>query len=408
MEKQLSFLFMMMTIYVVPVSSILHPNDFLALQSIRKSLADLPGSTFFSDWDFTADPCAFSGVLCSPQSTPSTPRRVISLSLGDPRASSPGLSGRLSPLPLPPPLPPLLSVVPGRLVGPLPLPLLPPPPPLPRRLPQLPLRPHPPQIGQIPTLQTLDLSFNQFTGPIPQSIQTLSQLSNLILSHNHLSGSIPNLSNSKTLLRINLQHNNLSGSLTRFTLPSALQHLSLSSNRITGSLDRVLDRLDRISYLDLSMNRFTGTVPSCVFGFKADTLLLQRNGFSGPVRPVRPVEAQTVDLSFNALTGQVSEMFSTVENLYLNNNGFEGEVPGALVDRVLTGEIKLLYLQHNYLTGIQIDPTAAIPESSSMCLMYNCMVPPVETPCPRRAGKQKVRPWKQCNEGRRRKGKKGK
>ncbi|KAK9086613.1 hypothetical protein Syun_029007 [Stephania yunnanensis] len=351
-------------------------------------------------------------VLRRPLHRPNRPLNTPPRDLTQPRRPPRLLPGPLRP-PLPLPLPPPLTPLPLRRPRPPrrpppPLPLLPPPPPLPRRLPQLPLRPNPPQIGRLRNLQTLDLSFNQLAGRIPQSIQTLTQLTNLILSHNHLSGSIPNLSNSKTLIRLDLQHNNLSGSLTRFTLPSSLQHLSLSSNRIAGSLDRVLDRLDRISYLDLSMNRFTGTVPSCVFAFPVATLLLQRNGFSGPVRPVRAVEAQTVDLSFNALTGQVSEMFSTVENLYLNNNGFEGEVPRGLVDRVLTGEIKLLYLQHNYLTGIEMDPTAAIPESSSMCLMYNCMVPPVETPCPRRAGKQKVRPWKQCNERRRRKGKKRK
>ena len=69
--------------------TILDPVDFLALQSIRKSLDDLPGSSFTS-WDFTADPYGFDDVFCSED-------RVVVLALGDPRVGSPGLTGRINP-----------------------------------------------------------------------------------------------------------------------------------------------------------------------------------------------------------------------------------------------------------------------------------------------------------------------
>ena len=45
-------------------AGILDPNDFLALQSVRRSLDDMPGSAFFDSWDFKADPCRFPGVFC--------------------------------------------------------------------------------------------------------------------------------------------------------------------------------------------------------------------------------------------------------------------------------------------------------------------------------------------------------
>ena len=44
---------------VVAVQGILDPTDFLALQAVRRSLDDMPGSAFFDGWDFTADPCGF-------------------------------------------------------------------------------------------------------------------------------------------------------------------------------------------------------------------------------------------------------------------------------------------------------------------------------------------------------------
>ena len=75
---------------LICVYAILDPVDFLALQSIRKSLNDMPGSNFFASWDITSDPYNFAGVYCDSD-------RVIALNLGDPRADSPSLTGKLDP-----------------------------------------------------------------------------------------------------------------------------------------------------------------------------------------------------------------------------------------------------------------------------------------------------------------------
>ncbi|KAE8660635.1 Transducin family protein / WD-40 repeat family protein isoform 1 [Hibiscus syriacus] len=371
--------------------AILDPLDFLALQSIRKSLRDLPGSNFFASWDFTSDPCNFAGVYCDSD-------KVIALNLGDPRAGSPGLTGRidasigkLSALAE-------LSIVPGRIYGSLPQSI--------SQLKELRFVAFsrnfisgdiPATLGQLRSLKTLDLSYNQLTGEIPRSIGTLPELTNVILCHNHLSGSVPPFL-SQVLSRLDLKHNALTGSLAPDSLPPSLQSLSLSWNQLTGPVDKVLSRLDQLSYLDLSLNQFTGAIPGRLFSFPITNLQLQRNLFSGSVQPADQVTISTIDLSHNRLSGQISPMFSTVQNLYLNNNRFTGQIPASIVDQLLAGDIQILYLQHNYLTGIEINPTADIPVSSSMCLQYNCMVPPVQTPCPLNAGNGKTRPTVQCNE----------
>lgn len=375
------------------VHAILDPIDFLALQSVRKSLDDMPGSNFFASWDFTSDPCNFAGVYCDSD-------KVIALNLGDPRAGSPGLIGRIDPAIGKLSALAEFSVVPGRIIGPLP-----------QSISQLKdLRflavsrnflsgGIPATLGQLRNLRTLDLSYNQLTGEIPRSVGTLAGLSNVILCHNRLSGSVPPFL-SQSLTRLDLKHNGLSGSLAPSSLPSSLQYLSLSWNRLNGPVDRFLNGLDQLNYLDLSMNKFTGGIPGRIFTFPLTNLQLQRNLFSGPVQPVDQVTVTTVDLSYNRLSGQISPMFSTVQNLYLNNNRFTGQVPGSFVDRLLAATIQILYLQHNYLTGIAINPAAEIPLSSSLCLQYNCMVPPVQASCPLKAGKQKTRPSAQCNEWR--------
>lgn len=377
--------------YSLLASAILDPMDFLALQSIRKSLEDMPGSNYFASWDFTSDPCNFAGVYCEGE-------KVIALNLGDPRAGSPGLSGRLDPA-----IGKLsglaeFTVVPGRIMGALPpsLSQL-------KNLRFLAVSRNfisgeiPATLGQLRELRTLDLSYNQITGSIPWSVGSLPALSNVILGHNRLSGPVPPFV-SQSLTRLDLKHNQLSGSLSPTSLPPSLQYLSLSWNQLTGPVDRLLSRLNRLNYLDLSLNRFAGPIPGALFTFPISNLQLQRNSFTGPVQPVNEVAIPTVDLSYNRLSGEVSPLFATVQNLYLNNNRFTGQVPGNFVDRLMDARIQILYLQHNFLTGMQINPTTEIPVSSSLCLQYNCMVPPVQTPCPFKAGKQKTRPTAQCIE----------
>ncbi|KAJ4878786.1 Leucine-rich repeat (LRR) family protein [Raphanus sativus] len=373
--------------------AILNPVDFLALQAIRKSLHDLPGSNYFRSWDFTSDPCSFAGVYCDGD-------KVVSLNLGDPRAGSPGLSGRINPAIGKLSALTELSIVPGRIMGALPATI--------SQLKDLRFLAIsrnfisgeiPASLGEVRRLRTLDLSYNQLTGTISPAIGSLPELSNLILCHNHLTGSIPPFL-SHTLTRIDLKRNSLTGSLSPASFPPSLQYLSLAWNQLTGPVDRVLLRLNQINYLDLSLNRLTGTIPGRIFAFPITSLQLQRNFFYGYIQPASQVTIPTVDLSYNRFSGWISPLLSSVQNLYLNSNRFTGEVPTSFVERLLSASIHTLYLQHNFLTGIQISPAAEIPASSSLCLQYNCMVLPLQTPCPLKAGSQKARPITQCNQWR--------
>jgi hypothetical protein len=67
---------------VVAAEGILDPTDFLALQAVRRSLYDMPGSAFFNGWDFTADPCGFPGTNSCRGCTAGN--KVSALALGGP------------------------------------------------------------------------------------------------------------------------------------------------------------------------------------------------------------------------------------------------------------------------------------------------------------------------------------
>ncbi|KAL3639382.1 hypothetical protein CASFOL_017289 [Castilleja foliolosa] len=140
LRKMFAYGLILSSQYLIIAHSMLDPIDFLALQPIRKSLSDLPGSNYFASWDFTSDPCNFPGVYCDQD-------KVIALNLGDPRAGAPALScwlgptiGKLSALAE-------LTIVPGRVIGPLPN-----------------------TLSQLKYLRFLDISHNIISGNIPTSL----------------------------------------------------------------------------------------------------------------------------------------------------------------------------------------------------------------------------------------------
>ncbi|KAF2298238.1 hypothetical protein GH714_020779 [Hevea brasiliensis] len=371
--------------------------DLTALAAIKDSLTGIPGSNFFSTWDFASqDPCStFSGITCSLN-------RVTSLTLGTGLSDSPGLAGSLSPSlsnlteltqlvlypglvtgPIPPQLGGLrslrvISLTNNRLTGPIPS-----------------------SLSSLPNLHTLDLSYNQLTGSIPPGLFTgLSELKVVIMAWNSLSGELPRRM-STPLLHLDLKSNRLGGILP-LEMPSSLHYLSVSRNNMWGPLNG-LGSLSELVYLDLSMNQFNGPIPSSVFRPSLASLLLQRNNLSGgvPSRLVDPSssygEGSIVDLSHNLLSGELSPVLAGVESLFLNNNYWVGRVPMEYVDSFYRGRTKTLYLQHNYISEFPLEPGLALPDTASLCLSYNCMVPPVRlTACPASAGVQLPRPEAQC------------
>ncbi|XWS36787.1 hypothetical protein CRYUN_Cryun20dG0115900 [Craigia yunnanensis] len=373
--------------------------DLAALSAIKDSLTDIPGSRFFSTWDFTApDPCSsFTGVTCSFNN------RVTILSLGTGLSDSPGLAGSLSPVlsnlteltqlvlfpglvtgPIPTQLGQLtslrvISLTNNRLTGSIPI-----------------------SFSTLPYLHTLDLSSNQLTGSIPTGLTKLPSLKVLILSSNELTGELPRRVSAQ-LLHLDLKNNKISGPLPR--LPLTLRYLSVSMNSMWGPLNG-LESLSELVYLDVSMNKFSGAIPtSLFFNPTLSSLFLQRNNLSGglPSTKMDPTiqsygEGSIVDLSHNFITGEITPLLAGVETLFLNNNHLIGSVPEEYIKSVYSGTTKTLYLQHNYLSGFPLPQGLALPDTVSLCLSYNCMVPPFGIlACPSSAGTQPSRPESQCS-----------
>jgi hypothetical protein len=94
--------------------------------------------------------------------------------------------------------------------------------------------------SEAPTVLYIDLSYNSFTGSIPEQIGDLTSLQVLDLAHNNLSGWIP----------------------SNISQCSKLMAMDLSSNSVTGRIPQELTNLTALSSLNLSNNKLYGPIPT--------------------------------------------------------------------------------------------------------------------------------------------------
>ncbi|KAJ0038565.1 hypothetical protein Pint_23501 [Pistacia integerrima] len=148
--------------------------------------------------------------------------------------------------------------------------------------------------GQIPlnigamckSLRFLDVSQNQISGIVPQSLGNLRSLVLLDLSENKLQGQVP-------------------ASLHRLKY---LKHLSLAGNNLTGGIPSSIGRLRSLELLKLSSNSLSGEIPKGLVNLRSLTaLLLNNNKLSGqiPSGLAHVTSLLTFNASFNNLSGSV-------------------------------------------------------------------------------------------------------
>ncbi|KAK2457975.1 receptor protein EIX2 [Trifolium repens] len=285
--------------------------------------------------------------------------------------------------------------------------------------------------NNLTSLKFVDLSNNKLSGKIPFSMGALSSMEALILRNNSLSGplssSLKNCSDKLALL--DLGENMFDGPLPSWIGGSLHQLviLSLRSNNFNGSIPSNLCHLRKLHVLDMSVNRLSEGIPTCLNYFtsmaedtgistsstnhwytvngsndslsvgydyeislmwkgvdqsfkKADMLLktidLSSNHLTGKI----PTEMEyligliSLNLSRNNLSGEIISNignFQFLEFLDLSNNHLSGKIPSSLshIDR-----LTMLDLSNNELYGkipigtqLQTFDTSSFEGNSDLC-----------------------------------------
>ncbi|KAI4295406.1 hypothetical protein L6164_035455 [Bauhinia variegata] len=198
-------------------------------------------------------------------------------------------------------------------------------------------------------LRYLHLGDNNFTGKIPYSMGSLSEILMLYLGNNNFFGDIPlSLKNCTSLVFLNLERNKLSGSIPYWVGGQRTQDMQLRSNEFSGSIPLEICQLHSLIILDLADNRLSGPIPKCLENITAmsdanfvPTLLtmgeydlgyrfrlLVKGRESEYVKNLKYI--RLVDLSDNKFSGTIPrELFSLslVQSLNLSNNHLIGKIP---------------------------------------------------------------------------------
>lgn len=109
-------------------------------------------------------------------------------------------------------------------------------------------------------MELLNLGYNGFSGPIPNTMNNLETMSAIVLNNNKFSGPIPDLSHLFRLRQLNLASNQLTGTVGPWLKElSALSILNLDNNPgISGALPTLPNSIMRFQ---ASNTGFTGTIP---------------------------------------------------------------------------------------------------------------------------------------------------
>nr|XP_027125665.1 receptor-like protein EIX2 [Coffea arabica] len=241
----------------------------------------------------------------------------------------------------------------------------------------------PNSLGFLKNLRSLRLRNNSFTGSIPDTIGNLSSLEQLYLSFNQMSGAIPeSLGKLVSLVYLDLHENSWEGVITEAHLinmsrlteisigklsenisvvfnispdwipPFKLKFVQIQSCQLGPKFPTWLKNQDQLKNLIINFARISDSIPEWFLrlGLHLDELDLAYNNLSGmPPNSLQFNLGSNVDLSSNSFKGPLPLWSSNLTTLYLRNNSFSGPIPRdiGMVLPLLTD----LDISRNSLTG---------------------------------------------------------
>ncbi|XP_071913946.1 receptor-like protein EIX2 [Coffea arabica] len=204
---------------------------------------------------------------------------------------------------------------------------------------------------------SIDISSNNISGIVPDWFWNISmKVEYMNLSSNNLGGKLPDFSSKLNLSVLDMSNNSFFGPLPHFSL--SMMSLILAENMITGTISPICESLvvnNSLSYLDLSLNALSGSIPDCwTQGNNLVVLNLAYNNLSGmiPNSAGHLVHLKALILGKNALSGELPASLKYLTNLYvmdLGLNFLSGKIPEWIGENM--GNLMILQLSYNEFDG---------------------------------------------------------
>ena len=197
---------------------------------------------------------------------------------------------------------------------------------------------------QMPTSQSPYIPVpgtHNLQGPLPPDLSFSTSLQRLELYGNTFSGKLTCLGNLSTLISVDLHFNQFSGPLPSFMKSAAtLEYVSLANNMLSGTIPAHYATLSTLDTLGLAANQLSGplTVIDSLKGLKV--IYMRNNSFTGPM-PSIPESAAVVDLDHNLLSSFPADVCDApVPGAYANPGGCSSDWPNQPFDTCCMGNNK--------------------------------------------------------------------
>ncbi len=175
-------------------------------------------------------------------------------------------------------------------------------------------------------VRILDLSKLELTS-VPQKLSTYNELTSLNLSQNKITNGYGILSGLGTLLQLDLSGNNLTTIPSELGSIPTLRSLNLSNNLFTSNFSSPLSSMTQLEWISLEGNEIQNLPQEIANLTQLIHLNLGRNKLS----------------NINSLSS-----LKKLEQLYLNNNNFSGEIPSSILN---LPRLQMLSLTGNNFSG---------------------------------------------------------
>ena len=217
----------------------------------------------------------------------------------------------------------------------------------------------PDTVGNMASLEELYLHDNKLEGEIPKSLSNLCHLQKLALQSNNLSGQLPQdllACANDTLEILYLSYNQFTGSVPDLIGFSSLRVLYLGYNQLNGTLPTSIGHLTKLQWLDIGSNSLQGVISEAHLFHLSDlhTLDLSSNSltFNMSLEWVPPFQLFSLALTSCQLGPHFPSWLRTqkqLKDLDISNSNISDVIPNWFWN--LTSPIYTFNISNNQIIG---------------------------------------------------------